>query len=264
MGPKIDPKELHAVKIVCQPIMTYKTILDQLQNEKTVISNGTISKIKDSVEKRNQARNLMVPHSSNACSPNCKKPDARCLRKERVVSTFYSETFLKFPKIRRFFIDSWLTDGYISLWPTNLRNLFLYLTQSSYLIFSLAGFICLCVTWGGNDVELFCLLNFVGLEMQLISVEIVQEINTEQDVVSDAIYFDRNYLQYCPAVGWKISDIYFYRSNQCQASTVGYPQVWDTWVSLVHKNAGLVVSVAVTLFTAFFCDFDSEIGAENG
>ncbi|XP_035711082.1 uncharacterized protein LOC118436672 isoform X2 [Folsomia candida] len=120
-----------------------------------------------------------------------------CFSNDSVVQ-FVSETILKFPTMRRMYIDILLTNGY-SFWRLKLQNFCFNLTHSIYLLCSLAGFVCLCVTCGGIDTELFCLLNFVGLEMLLISGEIIQEI-IYQDVFPEAMYFDRNYLQYCPTL----------------------------------------------------------------
>ncbi|OXA49378.1 hypothetical protein Fcan01_15938 [Folsomia candida] len=233
-----------------------------------------------------------------------------CVRNESLVR-FYSETVLKFPTLRRSFADTLLTGGHISLWPTQLRNFCLYLAQAVYLISSLAGFICLCVTCG-MDVELYCFLHFIGLEMLLISGEIIQEMSIKQDVCSDVIYFDRNYLQYCPAVdafykfvptsqvlllsvlifrrklileseklqvalylticiilpAGYFSLSYFLptdlRSYQCQAGLDGYPPIGDAWMSILHKNAALLVSIGVTLLTTFFTYFGSKIGIAKG
>ncbi|XP_035711304.1 uncharacterized protein LOC110854784 isoform X2 [Folsomia candida] len=113
---------------------------------------------------------------------------------------FFSESLLKFPRMRGSLVESFLTSGFTSLWPTQLQNFSFCLTQSVYLICSLAGFICLCVTCGGIDTEIFFLLNFVGLEMLLICGGIIQLMNIEQDIFSYVIYFDKNYLQYCPAL----------------------------------------------------------------
>lgn len=77
MGPTADAKVVHVVKIVCEAIMTYKTILIQFRVETITISNGLISKIKNSVEKSNKARDLMMPHPSNACPPKSKQTNAR-------------------------------------------------------------------------------------------------------------------------------------------------------------------------------------------
>ncbi|OXA49370.1 Transthyretin [Folsomia candida] len=194
-----------------------------------------------------------------------------CFSNDSVVQ-FVSETILKFPTMRRMYIDILLTNGY-SFWRLKLQNFCFNLTHSIYLLCSLAGFVCLCVTCGGIDTELFCLLNFVGLEMLLISGEIIQEI-IYQDVFPEAmkriaessklqVFLYSTICIILPAGYFSL--IYFLptdlRSYQCQAGLEGYSLVREAWVSLVHKNGALLVSFGVTLVSSCF---GSKIFLEKG
>lgn len=74
MGPKIDLKLHHSGKTLCQVGIMRKKIVNQLKREGIIISESPVSKLKNFVGKRNQARNLGTPQRPNASPQKVRKP----------------------------------------------------------------------------------------------------------------------------------------------------------------------------------------------